>query len=67
MNCLEVLLLFAYVYAFYDHFFKKKKIITGQAASEELIRNTLSAVEAISQHPVLLSLYHCTVSICTTL
>uniref|UniRef100_A0A8C1T237 Unc-51 like kinase 4 n=1 Tax=Cyprinus carpio TaxID=7962 RepID=A0A8C1T237_CYPCA len=32
-------------------------------ASEELIRNTLSAVEAISQHPVLLSLYHCTVSI----
>ncbi|XP_039550396.1 serine/threonine-protein kinase ULK4 [Pimephales promelas] len=33
----------------------------GQAASEELIRNTLSAVEAISQHPVLLSLYHCTV------
>uniref|UniRef100_A0A8C1T1R8 Unc-51 like kinase 4 n=1 Tax=Cyprinus carpio TaxID=7962 RepID=A0A8C1T1R8_CYPCA len=35
----------------------------GQAASEELIRNTLSAVEAISQHPVLLSLYHCTVSI----
>ncbi|XP_077063858.1 serine/threonine-protein kinase ULK4 isoform X5 [Siphateles boraxobius] len=33
----------------------------GQAASEELIRNTLSAVEAISQHPVLLGLYHCTV------
>ncbi|XP_050987016.1 serine/threonine-protein kinase ULK4 isoform X1 [Labeo rohita] len=33
----------------------------GQAASEELIRNTLSAVEAISQHPALLSLYHCTV------
>ncbi|XP_048008738.1 serine/threonine-protein kinase ULK4 isoform X3 [Megalobrama amblycephala] len=33
----------------------------GHAASEELIRNTLSAVEAISQHPVLLSLYHCTV------
>nr|XP_009290329.1 serine/threonine-protein kinase ULK4 [Danio rerio] len=29
----------------------------GQASSEELIRNTLSAVEAISQHPALLSLY----------
>ncbi|XP_022529374.2 serine/threonine-protein kinase ULK4 [Astyanax mexicanus] len=33
----------------------------GQAASEELIRNTLSAVEAISQHPSLLSTNHCTV------
>uniref|UniRef100_A0A8C2CJ83 Unc-51 like kinase 4 n=1 Tax=Cyprinus carpio TaxID=7962 RepID=A0A8C2CJ83_CYPCA len=33
----------------------------GQAASEELIRNTLSAVEAISQHPALLSICHCTV------
>ncbi|XP_057195448.1 serine/threonine-protein kinase ULK4 isoform X2 [Triplophysa rosa] len=33
----------------------------GQAASEELIRNTLSAVEAISQHPVLLGIYHRTV------
>ncbi|XP_056619060.1 serine/threonine-protein kinase ULK4 isoform X2 [Triplophysa dalaica] len=33
----------------------------GQAASEELIRNTLSAVEAISQHPVLLGMYHRTV------
>ncbi|TRY56877.1 hypothetical protein DNTS_028944 [Danionella cerebrum] len=33
----------------------------GQGASEELIRNTLSAVEAISQHPTLLSLHHCTV------
>ncbi|XP_017555906.1 serine/threonine-protein kinase ULK4 [Pygocentrus nattereri] len=33
----------------------------GQAASEELIRNTLSAVEAISQHPALLSTHHCTV------
>uniref|UniRef100_A0A8B9RB00 Unc-51 like kinase 4 n=1 Tax=Astyanax mexicanus TaxID=7994 RepID=A0A8B9RB00_ASTMX len=32
------------------------------AASEELIRNTLSAVEAISQHPSLLSTNHCTVS-----
>uniref|UniRef100_A0A8B9K3H9 Unc-51 like kinase 4 n=1 Tax=Astyanax mexicanus TaxID=7994 RepID=A0A8B9K3H9_ASTMX len=31
------------------------------AASEELIRNTLSAVEAISQHPSLLSTNHCTV------
>uniref|UniRef100_A0A8C1T3E1 Unc-51 like kinase 4 n=1 Tax=Cyprinus carpio TaxID=7962 RepID=A0A8C1T3E1_CYPCA len=38
-------------------------LFASQAASEELIRNTLSAVEAISQHPVLLSLYHCTVSI----
>uniref|UniRef100_A0AAR2LC67 Protein kinase domain-containing protein n=1 Tax=Pygocentrus nattereri TaxID=42514 RepID=A0AAR2LC67_PYGNA len=35
---------------------------SGQAASEELIRNTLSAVEAISQHPALLSTHHCTVS-----
>uniref|UniRef100_A0A673HG28 Protein kinase domain-containing protein n=1 Tax=Sinocyclocheilus rhinocerous TaxID=307959 RepID=A0A673HG28_9TELE len=34
----------------------------GQAASEELIRNTLSAVEAISQHPALLGLYHCTLA-----
>uniref|UniRef100_A0AAY5F5W7 Protein kinase domain-containing protein n=1 Tax=Electrophorus electricus TaxID=8005 RepID=A0AAY5F5W7_ELEEL len=34
----------------------------GQAASEELIRSTLSAVEAVSQHPTLLSLHHCTVS-----
>ncbi|KAI5618130.1 serine/threonine-protein kinase ULK4 [Silurus asotus] len=33
----------------------------GPSASEELIRNTLSAVEAISQHPTLLSRYHCTV------
>ncbi|KAL6488640.1 hypothetical protein MHYP_G00023810 [Metynnis hypsauchen] len=33
----------------------------GQAASEELIRNTLSAVEAVSQHPALLSTHHCTV------
>ncbi|XP_051999289.1 serine/threonine-protein kinase ULK4 [Xyrauchen texanus] len=33
----------------------------GQASSEELIRNTLSAVEAISQHPALLSVHHCTV------
>ncbi|XP_072535715.1 serine/threonine-protein kinase ULK4 isoform X2 [Salminus brasiliensis] len=33
----------------------------GQAASEELIRNTLSAVEAISQHPSLLSTHRCTV------
>ncbi|XP_017329549.1 serine/threonine-protein kinase ULK4 isoform X5 [Ictalurus punctatus] len=33
----------------------------GPTASEELIRNTLSAVEAISQHPALLSRYHCTV------
>ncbi|XP_026879028.2 serine/threonine-protein kinase ULK4 isoform X2 [Electrophorus electricus] len=33
----------------------------GQAASEELIRSTLSAVEAVSQHPTLLSLHHCTV------
>uniref|UniRef100_A0A9J8BIA2 Unc-51 like kinase 4 n=2 Tax=Cyprinus carpio TaxID=7962 RepID=A0A9J8BIA2_CYPCA len=38
-------------------------LFASQAASEELIRNTLSAVEAISQHPALLSLYHCTVSI----
>uniref|UniRef100_A0A3B4EAU1 Protein kinase domain-containing protein n=1 Tax=Pygocentrus nattereri TaxID=42514 RepID=A0A3B4EAU1_PYGNA len=28
---------------------------------KELIRNTLSAVEAISQHPALLSTHHCTV------
>ncbi|KAM9488268.1 serine/threonine-protein kinase ULK4 [Clarias gariepinus] len=33
----------------------------GPTPSEELIRNTLSAVEAISQHPALLSRYHCTV------
>ncbi|KAL7887372.1 hypothetical protein AOLI_G00050930 [Acnodon oligacanthus] len=33
----------------------------GQAASEELIRNTLSAVEAVSQHPALLNTHHCTV------
>ncbi|XP_065126224.1 serine/threonine-protein kinase ULK4 [Paramisgurnus dabryanus] len=33
----------------------------GQTASEELIRNTLSAMEAVSQHPVLLGLYHWTV------
>ncbi|XP_076844669.1 LOW QUALITY PROTEIN: serine/threonine-protein kinase ULK4 [Brachyhypopomus gauderio] len=33
----------------------------GQAASEELIRGSLSAVEAISQHPALLSVHHCTV------
>ncbi|XP_030639115.1 serine/threonine-protein kinase ULK4 [Chanos chanos] len=33
----------------------------GQTASEELIRNALSAVEAISQHPTLLSAHHCTV------
>ncbi|XP_062847526.1 serine/threonine-protein kinase ULK4 isoform X2 [Trichomycterus rosablanca] len=33
----------------------------GQTAAEELIRNTLSAVEAISQHPALLSAHHSTV------
>ncbi|CAB1334733.1 unnamed protein product, partial [Coregonus sp. 'balchen'] len=36
----------------------------GQAGSEELIRNTLSAVEAISQHPALLTPHHCTVVDC---
>ncbi|KAI4871280.1 hypothetical protein NFI96_019807, partial [Prochilodus magdalenae] len=35
--------------------------VAGQAASEELIRNTLSAVEAVSQHPALLSTHRCTV------
>uniref|UniRef100_A0A8C7MVA4 Unc-51 like kinase 4 n=1 Tax=Oncorhynchus kisutch TaxID=8019 RepID=A0A8C7MVA4_ONCKI len=34
----------------------------GQAGSEELIRNTLSAVEAITQHPALLTPHHCPVS-----
>ncbi|XP_060726102.1 serine/threonine-protein kinase ULK4 [Tachysurus vachellii] len=33
----------------------------GPTASEDLIRNTLSAVEAISLHSSLLSRYHCTV------
>ncbi|XP_066540147.1 serine/threonine-protein kinase ULK4 [Hoplias malabaricus] len=33
----------------------------GQTASDELIRNTLSAVEAIAQHPALLSTHRCTV------
>ncbi|XP_029593552.1 serine/threonine-protein kinase ULK4 [Salmo trutta] len=36
----------------------------GQAGSEELIRNTLSAVEAITQHPALLTPHHCTVVDC---
>ncbi|XP_074918628.1 serine/threonine-protein kinase ULK4 [Chelonoidis abingdonii] len=33
----------------------------GQAASEELIKTTLSAFEVITQHPVLLTLHHSTV------
>ncbi|XP_064883243.1 serine/threonine-protein kinase ULK4-like [Oncorhynchus nerka] len=36
----------------------------GQAGSEELIRNTLSAVEAITQHPALLTPHHCPVVDC---
>ncbi|KAL0985292.1 hypothetical protein UPYG_G00155100 [Umbra pygmaea] len=36
----------------------------GPASSEELIRNTLSAVEAITQHPALLAPHHCTVVDC---
>ncbi|MGH0129936.1 UNVERIFIED_CONTAM: hypothetical protein FKN15_039857 [Acipenser sinensis] len=33
----------------------------GQAASGELIRTTLSAIEAVTQHPALLMQYHSTV------
>ncbi|MBN3325920.1 ULK4 kinase, partial [Atractosteus spatula] len=33
----------------------------GQAASEDLFRNTLSALEAVTQHPALLTQYHSTV------
>uniref|UniRef100_A0A7M4EMY9 Unc-51 like kinase 4 n=1 Tax=Crocodylus porosus TaxID=8502 RepID=A0A7M4EMY9_CROPO len=33
----------------------------GQAASEELIKTTLSTFEAVTQHPALLTLYHTTV------
>uniref|UniRef100_A0A3P8XFT5 Protein kinase domain-containing protein n=1 Tax=Esox lucius TaxID=8010 RepID=A0A3P8XFT5_ESOLU len=36
----------------------------GQVGSEELIRNTLSAVEAITQHPALLTPHHGTVVDC---
>ncbi|XP_015212512.2 serine/threonine-protein kinase ULK4 isoform X1 [Lepisosteus oculatus] len=33
----------------------------GQAASEDLFRSTLSALEAVTQHPALLTQYHSTV------
>ncbi|KAM4688360.1 serine/threonine-protein kinase ULK4 [Discoglossus pictus] len=36
----------------------------GQAASDELIRTTLSAFEAVTQHPVLLTLHHSPVVDC---
>ncbi|XP_065484905.1 serine/threonine-protein kinase ULK4 isoform X2 [Caloenas nicobarica] len=36
----------------------------GQAASEELIKTTLSTFEAITQHPVLLTIYRLTVEDC---
>ncbi|XP_074939567.1 serine/threonine-protein kinase ULK4 isoform X1 [Phalacrocorax aristotelis] len=36
----------------------------GQAASEELIKTTLSIFEAVTQHPVLLTIHHLTVEDC---
>ncbi|XP_075274936.1 serine/threonine-protein kinase ULK4 isoform X2 [Opisthocomus hoazin] len=36
----------------------------GQAASEELIKTTLSTFEAVTQHPVLLTIHHLTVEDC---
>ncbi|XP_064410175.1 serine/threonine-protein kinase ULK4 [Latimeria chalumnae] len=36
----------------------------GQSATEELIRTSLSAFEAVTQHPILLTFYHSTVVDC---